>query len=74
VVSTWPSNPCADVAVWEQALPTLQEPTGEAMKNVQKHIAAGWMNEISAAMSNEMPDNVPAEQHRKTAEPGSASH
>ena len=46
----------------------------EAMKKGQDHVVAGWKNKVSAAMANVVPDSVLAEQHRKTAEPGSAHH
>jgi short-subunit dehydrogenase len=46
----------------------------EAMKKGQDHVVAGWKNKVSAAMTNVIPDSVLAEQHRKTAEPGSARH
>ena len=46
----------------------------EAMKKGQDHVVAGWKNKVSAAMTNVVPDSVLAEQHRKTAEPGSAHH
>ncbi len=41
----------------------------EAMKKGEDHVVAGWKNKVSALMTN-----VLAEQHRKTAEPGSAHH
>ena len=46
----------------------------EAMKKGQDHVVAGWKNKLSAAMTNVLPDSMLAEQHRKTAEPGSARH
>ena len=46
----------------------------EAMKKGQDHVVAGWKNKVSAAMTNVLPDSLLAEQHRKTAEPGSARH
>ncbi len=46
----------------------------EAMKKGQDRVVAGWKNKVSAAMANVIPDSVLAEQHRKTAEPGSARH
>jgi short-subunit dehydrogenase len=46
----------------------------EAMKKGQDHVVAGWKNKVSAAMTNLVPDSMLAEQHRKTAEPGSAHH
>ena len=44
----------------------------EAMKKGQDHVVAGWKNKLSAAMTNVLSDSVLAEQHRKTAAPGSA--
>ena len=46
----------------------------EAMKKGQDHVVAGWKNKVSAVMTNIVPDSMLAEQHRKTAEPGSAHH
>ena len=46
----------------------------EAMKKGQDHVVAGWKNKFSALMTNLTPDSMLAEQHRKTAEPGSAHH
>jgi uncharacterized protein len=46
----------------------------EAMKRGEDHVVAGWKNKFGAAMANVVPDSVLAEQHRKTAEPGSAKH
>jgi short-subunit dehydrogenase len=46
----------------------------EAMKKGEDHVVAGWKNKFSAKMTNVLPDSVLAEQHRKTAEPGSARH
>ena len=46
----------------------------EAMKKGQDHVVAGWKNKLTAAMTNVVPDSMLAEQHRKTAEPGSARH
>ena len=46
----------------------------EAMKKGQDHVVAGWKNKFSAMMTNVTPDSMLAEQHRKTAEPGSARH
>ena len=46
----------------------------EAMKKGEDHVVAGWKNKVSALMTNVLPDSVLAEQHRKTAEPGSAHH
>jgi len=44
----------------------------EAMMKGQDHVVAGWKNKVTAAMTNLVPDSLLAEQHRKTAEPGSA--
>lgn len=46
----------------------------DAMKRGEDHVVAGWKNKVSAALTNVVPDSVLAEQHRKTAEPGSAHH
>jgi uncharacterized protein len=46
----------------------------EAMKKGQDHVVAGWKNKFAAGMTNLVPDSVLAEQHRKSAEPGSAKH
>ena len=46
----------------------------EAMKKGEDHVVAGWKNKVSAVMTNVLPDSMLAEQHRKTAEPGSAKH
>jgi len=46
----------------------------EAMKKGRDHVVAGWKNKVSAVMTNVIPDSVLAQQHRKTAEPGSAHH
>jgi short-subunit dehydrogenase len=46
----------------------------KAMKKGQDHVVAGWKNKVSAVMTNVVPDSVLAEQHRKTAEPGTARH
>jgi short-subunit dehydrogenase len=46
----------------------------DAMKKGQDHVVAGWKNKLSAVMTNVLPDSVLAEQHRRTAEPGSARH
>ncbi len=46
----------------------------EAMKKGEDHVVAGWRNKVSAVMTNVLPDSMLAEQHRKTAEPGSAKH
>ena len=46
----------------------------EAMLQGEGDVVAGWKNKVSAALTNVVPDSVLAEQHRKTAEPGSAHH
>jgi short-subunit dehydrogenase len=46
----------------------------EAVKKGEDHVVAGWKNKVSAVMTNVVPDSMLAEQHRKTAEPGSAKH
>ena len=59
----------------EKALPADVAKEGyEAMKRGQDHVVAGWKNKVAAAMTNVIPDRMLAEQHRKTAEPGSARH
>jgi short-subunit dehydrogenase len=44
----------------------------EAMKKGGDKIVSGWKNKLEAAMTNFVPDSMLAEQHRKTASPGSA--
>jgi len=44
----------------------------EAMKSGEDKVVSGWKNKLEAAMTNVLPDSVLAEQHRKTAAPGSA--
>jgi short-subunit dehydrogenase len=46
----------------------------EAMKKGDDHVVSGWKNKIGAAMSNVIPDSMLAEQHRRTAGPGTARH
>ncbi len=61
------------VATDEKAPPDEVAREGwEALKKGQDHVVAGWKNKFSALMTNVVPDSVLAEQHRKTAEPGSA--
>lgn len=36
-------------------------------------VVAGWHNKLQAAIANVTPASILAEQHRKQAEPGSAS-
>ena len=63
------------VATGEKASPAEVAKLGyEAMKNGEDHVVAGWKNKLSAALTNIVPDSVLAEQHRRTAEPGSARH
>jgi short-subunit dehydrogenase len=45
----------------------------DAMLRGDGDVVAGWNNKLRAAISNLMPAEVLAEQHRKMAEPGSAS-
>jgi len=44
----------------------------DALNKGQDHVVAGWKNKVAAKMANLVPDSMLAEQHRKTAEPGSA--
>ena len=44
----------------------------DAMESGEAGVIAGISNKIRAALANVMPDVLLAEQHRKTAEPGSA--
>ena len=46
----------------------------EAMMRGDGEVVAGWKNKILAALSHITPAGMLAEQHRKTAEPGSASN
>jgi short-subunit dehydrogenase len=63
------------VGTGEKAAPSDVARQGyEAMKKGEDHVVAGWKNKLSAAMANVLPDSVLAEQHRRTAEPGSARH
>ena len=63
------------VGAGEKAAPADVAKEGyEAMKKGADHVVAGWKNKITAAMANVIPDSALAEQHRKTAEPGSARH
>ena len=63
------------LAAGEKALPADVAKVGyEAMKKGEDHVVAGWKNQVSAAMTDLVPDRVLAEQHRRTAEPGSARH
>jgi short-subunit dehydrogenase len=46
----------------------------EAMKNGEDKVVSGLKNKLQAAMANVVPDAALAEQHRKMAEPGTATH
>ena len=46
----------------------------EAMKNGEGDVVSGWMNKAQAALAAVTPSGVLAEQHRKLAEPGSATN
>ncbi len=43
----------------------------KAMMNGEGDVVAGWKNKIQTAIANVTPSGMLAEQHRKTAEPGS---
>jgi hypothetical protein len=43
------------------------------MMNGEGDVVAGWKNKIQSAIANITPAGMLAEQHRKTAEPGSGS-
>ena len=45
----------------------------KAMMNGEGDVVAGWKNKIQSAIANVTPAGMLAEQHRKTAEPGSGS-
>lgn len=45
----------------------------EAMMSGEGDVVAGWKNKIQVALANVTPAPILAEQHRKMAEPGSAS-
>jgi short-subunit dehydrogenase len=45
----------------------------DAMMRGEGDVITGWNNKLRAAISNLMPNEALAEQHRKLAEPGSAS-
>jgi short-subunit dehydrogenase len=63
------------VGTEEKASPAEVAKEGyEALKKGQDHVVAGWKNKFSAAMTNVVSDSMLAEQHRRTAEPGSAHH
>ena len=45
----------------------------DAMMRGEGDVITGWNNKLRAAISNLIPNEALAEQHRKLAEPGSAS-
>ena len=45
----------------------------KAMMNGEGDVVTGWHNKLQSAIANVTPASVLAEQHRKKAEPGSAS-
>jgi len=45
----------------------------EAMMSGDAAVISGWKNKLQATMANVMPNETLAEQHRKMAEPGTAS-
>lgn len=45
----------------------------DAMERGEADIVTGWKNKVQAALANVMPASTLAEQHRKMAEPGSAT-
>ena len=45
----------------------------KAMMNGEGDVVAGWKNKIQSAIANVTPAGMLAEQHRKTAEPGSGN-
>lgn len=45
----------------------------EAMMNGEGDVVSGWKNKLQTAVTNVTPAGILAEQHRKMAEPGSAS-
>jgi uncharacterized protein len=46
----------------------------DAMENGEAAVVAGLSNKLRVALANILPNEMLAEQHRKTAEPGSAKH
>jgi short-subunit dehydrogenase len=46
----------------------------DAMMRGEAEVITGWNNKLRAAIANILPNETLAEQHRKMAEPGSASH
>jgi len=45
----------------------------DAMMSGDAAVIAGWKNKLEATMANLLPNETLAEQHRKMAEPGTAS-
>jgi short-subunit dehydrogenase len=45
----------------------------EAMMRGDGDVVSGWQNKLQAAIASVTPSGILAEQHRKMAEPGSAS-
>jgi short-subunit dehydrogenase len=45
----------------------------DAMMRGEAEVITGWSNKLRAAIANILPNETLAEQHRKMAEPGSAS-
>lgn len=43
----------------------------ESKRDVDGDVVSGWKNKLQSAMANITPAGVPAEQHRRMAEPGS---
>lgn len=61
------------VGAGEKQPPEEVAKTGfEAMVDGESAVVAGWKNKVQALLANVTPAEVLAEQHRKTAEPGSA--
>ena len=46
----------------------------KAMMNGDGDVVSGWHNKLQSAIANVIPASILAEQHRKRAAPGSASH
>lgn len=61
------------VGAGEKASPADVAKDGyDAMKKGEDKVVSGWKNKLEAAMTNVIPDGMLAEQHRKTAAPGTA--
>lgn len=61
------------VGVQEKEDPAVTAKNGfEAMMRGDGSIVSGWRNKLQAAMAHVTPASMLAEQHRKTAEPGTA--